>query len=129
MYAEGQWVEEEFEYPGHVISISRLKSKALALIEMSFVFGQKTKELPGSSRMEIIGSEGVITNNLLYTRSGHIRLPQASGKRFDRAYREFVACVRSGSMDRSPLATAFDGAKATEASLQALQVAIRNRPD
>ena len=128
MWSEGQWVEEEFEYPGHVISVSRLESGVLALVEMSFVFGHKTKDLPSSSRIEVIGSEGVVTNGILYTPKGHLQLPSSSGKRFDRAYAEFVSCVRKGSMEKSPLAGAYDGAKATEAALRALEIAVKNKP-
>jgi len=129
MWSEGQWVEEEFEYPGHVISVSRLESGVLALVEMSFVFGHKTKDLPSSSRIEVMGSEGVVTNGILYTPAGHLQLPSSSGKRFDRAYAEFVSCVQKGSMEESPLAGAYDGAKATEAALRALEIAMENKPN
>jgi len=128
MAAEGQWVERQYEYPGHVVSLSRLESGALGLVEMSFVFGHTTKDLPASSRIEIIGSDGVIANGNVYTRDGHVQLPLGRDKRFDRAYSEFLSCVRSGSMKDSPLANVEDGAKATEAALRAIQLATETRP-
>jgi predicted dehydrogenase len=128
MAAEGQWVEPQYEYPGHVVSMSRLKSGVLALVEMSFVFAHTTKDLPASSRMEIVGSDGVIASGNLYTPQGQTQLPAGGKKRFDRVYAEFLGCVRSGELEGSPLATAQDGAKATEASLQAIELATRARP-
>jgi predicted dehydrogenase len=127
MVVEGQWVEEEYEYPGHVISISRLKSGVLTIHEMSFVYGHTTKDLPASSRIEIIGDDGVISGGNLYTSEGTQSLPVGGRKRFDRVYAEFARCIRSGSQMDSPLATAEDGARATEASLRANQLAMEGR--
>jgi myo-inositol 2-dehydrogenase/D-chiro-inositol 1-dehydrogenase len=127
MTAEGQWVENEYEYPGHVVSVSRLGSGVLALVEMSFVYGHTTKDMPASSRMEMIGSEGVIADGRVYTPAGEILLPQGGRKRFDRIYEEFLGCVRSGTQKGSPLASADDGARATEASLEAIRIAMEGR--
>jgi predicted dehydrogenase len=128
MTAQGQWVEEEFEYPGHVISTSRLSSGVLALIEMSFVYGHTTRDLPASSRMEIIGSRGVIADGRVYTPEGHTPLPRGGKKRFDRIYAEFLRCVQEGTMSGSTLAGAVDGARATQASLKAIALAMESRP-
>lgn len=129
MVVEGQWVEEEYKYPGHVISITRLESGVLALHEMSFVFGHTTKDLPASSRIEIIGSDGVISGGNLFTSEGTQALPVGGKKRFDRVYAEFARCIRSGSQQDSSLATARDGAKATEASLRATRLAMEGKDD
>ncbi len=128
MMAKGQWVEEEFEYPGHVISTSRLTSGVLALVEMSFVYGHTTKDLPASSRMEIIGSRGVVADGRVYTADGHTPIPRGGKKRFDRIYAEFLRCVRQGTMSGSPIAGAIDGARATQASLKAISLAMEGRP-
>ena len=126
--AEGQWVEPQYEYPGHVISLSRLESGVLGLLEMSFVYGHTTKDLPASSRIEIIGSNGVIADGNVYTPDGHVQIPLGGKKRFDRVYTEFLKCVQSGEMEGSPIATAEDGAKATEASLRAIELAMESKP-
>ncbi len=128
MTAQGQWVEEEFEYPGHVISVSRLTSGVLALVEMSFVYGHLAKDLPASSRMEIIGSQGVIADGRVYTPQGRTPLPRGGKKRFDRIYAEFFRCVREETMSGSTMAGAIDGARATQASLKAISLALENRP-
>jgi len=128
--AEGQWVEPEYEYPGHVIAIARMTSGVLALVEMSFVYGHTTKDKPGSGAHELIGSDGVIDGRRIYTREGSEELPPSEGgKRFDRVYRELIRCIRCGSMEGSPLARAEDGAKAAEASLRALEAAMSRRPN
>jgi len=128
IYAEGQWVEPQYEFPGHVISISRLRSGVLTLLEASFVYGHTTKDLPSSSRMEIIGSNGVIADGFIYGPEGHEQIPVGGKKRFDRVYAEFFRCIRAGDWAHSPIAKAVDGAKATEASLRAIEIAIQNRP-
>lgn len=127
IHAEGQWVEPQYDYPGHVISISRLRSGVLTLMETSFVYGHTTKDLPASSRMEIIGSDGVIADGFIYGPEGHEQIPVGGRKRLDRVYEEFFSCIRTGDWTHSPIAKAVDGAKATEASLMALEIAIRNR--
>ncbi len=126
--AEGQWVEPQFDYPGHVICTSRLDSRVLCLIEMSYVYGHTTKELPSSSRIEIIGSDGLIADNKVYGPEGSVQLPLGGKKRFDRIYDAFLKVVRTGSSEGNPIATATDGARATEASLKAVEKAMASKP-
>lgn len=127
--AEGQWVEPEFEYPGHVIALARMKSGALAMLEMSFVYGHTTKDKPNADAHEVIGSDGVIDGKRIYTREGFEQLPASEeGKRFDRVYGELIRCIRCGSMEGSPLAKAEDGAKAAEAAIRAVEAAMSRKP-
>ena len=126
--SEGQWVEPQFRYPGHVICTTRLNKSVLCLVEMSYVYGHTTKDQPSSSRIEIIGSDGAIADGKVYTPEGSTQLPIARGKRFDRIYDEFLRIVRTGDHWGSPIATAEDGAKATEAALEALRLAMEGKP-
>jgi predicted dehydrogenase len=127
--AEGQWVEPQFEFPGHVVALARMSSGALAMVEMSFVYGHTTPTLPATGAHQILGTDGVITDTEIHTRRGAEPLPEVKeAKRFDRVYAEVARCFRAGTMADSPLATAEDGARATEASIAAVEDALRRRP-
>ena len=127
--AQGQWVEPQFEFPGHVVALARMTNGVLAMVEMSFVYGHTVPAdaRPSISNEELIGADGVITSSHIYNHRGATPLPPEQGKQFSAVYAEFARCVRADTMEASPLATAEDGAQATEASLAAIEDAMRRR--
>jgi len=140
--AIGQWEEPEYRYPGHVFVQGKMDSGVIVHIEAGFFYTHRSQQKTWFMQHELIGSHGIAswladspllnvsggesTDELggvlqIVTQSQYNVSPIGSNKPFTEVYRHWEACLRAGSMDGSPLATAFDGSKATELMVEILE--------
>lgn len=145
--ALGQW-EDSFRYPSHILIQARMQSGVIVLIEESFLYTHASDKKTWFMQHELIGSQGIASwqadTPLLQMTSAHSHseLPgilqiisrtqnhvemAGSDKPFSEVYHTWARCLREGTMEGSPLATALDGWRATEAMTQALESADNER--
>lgn len=147
--AMGQWTEPQFRYPGHLLLQARMTSGALAQIEVSFIYTHASRDRTWFMQHEIIGDRGMASWQAdtpflkissqkdspdelggvlqIVTENGHSVEPLGSNKPFARVYAEWERCLRTGTMQGSPLATVHDGCQATEAMIRTLSAADAER--
>jgi predicted dehydrogenase len=143
--ARGQWVEEEFSYPGHVLLQARMQSGALAHIEAGFVYTHASRDRTFDLRLEVIGQRGVVSWLALPPRPGDKTADGSQGelqiftprrteihpaplhKDFAGVYAEWTRCLRRGTLQGSVLASGEDGLRATSWMWRALDQARKER--
>ena len=125
-------IEPPYENPQHAIASCLLDDGAIALIETGWLYTKGTKEQSGFQSITVIGDRGTIdfdsvTATIRVWGQEETRQIECSDvdKHFDVVYEKLAESIVSG--EAVELATCYDGLKATEAALLALESA-KGRP-